>query len=457
MSEIAFIPADNRPVCFQLPRLVTAQAKEHNLYLPDIEFMGSLTKASNTDEIFNWLKELKNIDIYIISLDTIAYGGLISSRRTNDGIEKIINRINEFFEIIQNTKSKNAKVFAFSSIMRISDNNINEEEKSYWAYWGKKIFEYSYNFHKKGIFKTDIPKEILHDYLDTRKRNFEVNKYYMELKKQGLIDFLVFSKDDCAKFGLNVLEAKELEMLSRGLNNVFIKTGADEIPLVLLSNALNKEKKIKIYPFYLYPFSIDRISRYEDITVKQAVENQIELSGGIVSTEENFDMMLIVNNFKREQGELVMDIKVPLFDGSLNIGDKPYFIADILNANGGDNNFVSKLLSKNLENFYGYAAWNTTSNTLGSVISGALTYYKAEKPDKSAFNELQTVRFLDDWAYQANVRNKIRDNILNLSPEILKNKMKEYEKIIISKFPIKKEILYYFPWNRFFEIGVLLK
>ena len=86
---------------------------------------------------------------------------------------------------------------------------------------------------------SDIPQEILNDYLNTRKRNFEVNKYYIDLKKQGLIDTLVFSKDDCAEFGLNVQEANELGALTVDEENIFIKTGADEIPLSLLSRALN--------------------------------------------------------------------------------------------------------------------------------------------------------------------------------------------------------------------------
>ena len=75
-------------------------------------------------------------------------------------------------------KEKNAKIYAFSSIMRISNNNINQEEKEYWSDWGKKIFEYSYNFHKNGRVETDVPQEILKDYLETRKRNFEINKIY---------------------------------------------------------------------------------------------------------------------------------------------------------------------------------------------------------------------------------------------------------------------------------------
>ena len=429
MSRIAFLPIDNRPVCYQLPQLIINQAKEHSLFLPDINLLGDLTQSANADGLINWLENLKNADIYIISLDTIAYGGLIPSRRSNDEFEIIKQRIDKLAKIIKNS---NSKIFAFSSIMRISNNNINEEEKEYWNIWGKKIFEYSFQKHKSGEIKTDIPEHILNDYLQTRKRNFEINKYYIELKNQGIFDTLVFSKDDCSEFGLNVLEAEQLNELSKNNNGIFIKTGADEIPLTLLSPSINKSKNIKIYPEYTNPNSIYKISKYEDISVKKSVEEQIELSGGIISDKNSCDLVLIVNNFQSEQGELVMNVDIPLFDKELDLPQKPYLIADILNANGSDNNFVKQFLAENLDNFYGYAGWNTTGNTLGSVLSAALTFYKAKNPDITAFKELQIVRFLDDWAYQANIRKKIRSDVNNLSTSVLKENMKPYEKIVFN-------------------------
>ena len=54
---------------------------------------------------------------------------------------------------------------------------------------------------------------ILKDYLKTRKRNFEINKIYLDWQKEGFFDTLIFSKDDCAEFGFNVEEAKTLERL----------------------------------------------------------------------------------------------------------------------------------------------------------------------------------------------------------------------------------------------------
>ncbi len=107
------------------------------LLLPPRGLLGDLTKTADTDGIIQWLKTVTQVDKVIVSLDTIAYGGLIPSRRSTDGFEAIKKRMEEFRQILSN---KNAKIYAFSSIMRISNNNINEEEKEYWSSYGKKIF-----------------------------------------------------------------------------------------------------------------------------------------------------------------------------------------------------------------------------------------------------------------------------------------------------------------------------
>ena len=456
MSKIAFIPIDNRPVCYDLPKMVANLNKDNEIYLPDISLLGDLENIANIKEIFSWLSNLSTIDVVVVCLDTIAYGGLIPSRRSVENIEEIKNRIDSFFEIVS---KKNAKVYAFSSVMRISNNNINEEEKEYWNNYGEKIFKYSYDLHRLGLNHSelicDIPAEIIDDYLKTRERNFGINKYYIELKKQGLIDTLVFSKDDCAQFGLNVREAQELISLSKDDENILVKTGADEIPVTLLSRALNKDKKVKIAPVYMQEESINKISKYEDISVEKSVKSQIELCGGIVSDVENCDLVLLVNNFKNQQGELVMNVYEPLCEKQIPKFNKPFFVADILNANGADNNFVENLIKEKLDKFYGYSAWNTTGNTLGSAISSALTYFTATFGNEEIFEKLQVVRFLDDWAYQANVRAEIRDEKINLQNGIIYSKMKNFENIILEKFNNKGiKIKYSYPWNRFFEIRV---
>lgn len=442
--KIGFLPIDNRPVCYTLPEQIAKIDESIELFLPDRSLLGDLTKYADVNGIFEWLKNLPKLDALVISLDTAAYGGLISSRRCSDSFEEIREKIEKLKEIL---KEKNAKIYAFSSIMRISNNNINEEEKIYWNLWGKKIFEYSFNFCKnngENPPQTDIPQKILTDYLNTRKRNFEINKIYLEWQKEGLFDTLVFSKDDCAEFGFNVREAQELENLGG-----FVKTGADEIPLTLLARAI--QGKIKIAPIFTEASQKNLISNYEDVSIEKSVTGQIELAGCEVSELQNADMLLYVNNFKNHQGEIVMKRPTEPFSDVWNIPQKPYMVADVRFANGADNSLVNKLFEKGFdENFYGYSAWNTSANSLGSLICGAKVKFLAKKYNDKEFKKLEIVRFLDDWAYQANVRQTLS------KPDTteLTTKMKSFEKEVAKVLKTEFEVKYSFPWKRLFEVEV---
>lgn len=479
--NIAFIPIDNRPVCYTLPEQICAIDSDINLFMPKREFLGSLTKYADVEAIFDWLKKLPQMDAIVMCLDTVAYGGLIPSRRCSDTFEKIKTRVENLKKILENKK---AKIYAFSSIMRISNNNVNEEEKEYWSKWGKKIFEYSYQTHKLGTescITNVIPSEILDDYIATRKRNFEINKLYLEYQKQGLFNTLVFSKDDCAEYGFNVQEAKALEKLGG-----FVKTGADEIPLTLLARAIMKKLKpvseketsrvektqcphrdkcqktvIKIAPIFLVPECKDLISNYEDVSIEKSVKGQIELAGCSVCEPDDADILLYVNNFVDHQGEIVMKVPTQTFSGKWQKPSKPYMVADVRFANGADNAFVKQLFEVGFdENFLGYSAWNTSANSLGSLICGAIVFKVAKMQNNVGkdfyfgrdFLKLQTVRLLDDWAYQANVRQQLT------SPDekLVKELMKPYEEKVFEVLGVNYDTSYKFPWNRLFEVEVCI-
>ena len=292
MINIAIIPIDNRPVCYDLVYDTLSVDKNINVFIPPIELLGDLKNTAKIDEIFAWLNNIKKIDVIIVSLDTIAYGGLVSSRRVHDDFLIIKSRIDKFIQIVQ---KYNAKIYAFSSIMRISNNNINEEEKDYWNKYGKLLFNYSQTIHKLTIdnnpilktkldnLKKQIPKYILKDYLKTRIRNFRINKYYLNLQKNNIFNTLIFSLDDCSEFGLNIFEASKLKEKSNYYKEVYIKTGADEIPFILVSKAyndiINKKKKLKIAIKYANDNSIDKISKYEDKSVFNSISQAIVFSG----------------------------------------------------------------------------------------------------------------------------------------------------------------------------------
>lgn len=433
--KIGFLPIDNRPVCYTLAKDIAEIDREIEFFIPPRKLLGDLKRVADIEGLISWLENLPQIDSLILSLDTLVYGGLIPSRRSKETLEELQTRLERIKPLL-----KNKNVYAFSSIMRISNNNYNEEEKEYWSEYGKKIFDYSFS---GGVNRNDIPDEIIEDYLSTRKRNFTLNKTFLNWQKEGLFNTLIFSKDDCAEKGFNVEEAKELERLGGKT-----KTGADEIPLALLARAIKKE--IKIYPEFLEPEYKNLISNYEDVSIEKSVSGQLELCGFKLSSREEADVILIVNNFKEKQGELVMGWKTQPFDRDFVPPNRPYCVADVRFANGGDNAFVEQLLNKlDLKNFYGYAGWNTSANTLGSLLCALKVKWNASQYDENAFKKFATTRLLDDWAYQANVRAQISE------PTDIKQLMKPYENRLTDIFNYDlKNRNYSYPWQRKFEIEV---
>lgn len=433
--KIAFLPIDNRPVCYTLAKDIAGIDREIEFFIPPRKLLGDLKRVADIEGLISWLENLPQIDSLILSLDTLVYGGLIPSRRSKESLEELQTRLERIKPLL-----RNKNVYAFSSIMRISNNNYNEEEKEYWSEYGKKIFDYSFS---GGVNRDDIPDEIIEDYLSTRKRNFTLNKTYLNWQKEGLFNTLIFSKDDCAEKGFNVEEAKELERLGGKT-----KTGADEIPLALLARAIKKE--LKIYPEFLEPEYKNLISNYEDVSIEKSVSGQLELCGFKLSSREEADVILIVNNFKEKQGELVMGWKTQPFDRDFVPPNRPYCVADVRFANGGDNAFVEQLLNKlDLKNFYGYAGWNTSANTLGSLLCALKVKWNASQYDENAFKKFATTRLLDDWAYQANVRAQISE------PTDIKQLMKPYENRLSDIFNYDlKNSNYSYPWQRRFEIEV---
>ncbi len=463
MLKIALIPIDNRPICYDLAYDILSIDNNIKLFAPDLSILGGLKTKTSEEKLLSFIESLDNVDFFIISLDTLAYGGLVPSRTNEEDFLTIKERIDKFFNIIS---KKTKKILAFSSIMRISNNNINEEEKPYWDRWGKKIFDWSYYLDKseqefsQNCVINKIPAEILEDYIKTRKRNFEINKYYLKLAKNGFFDTLILSKDDCSEFGLNVKEARELSAIIKkeNINNAKIKTGADEIPLSLIARTL--EGDLKINPVFINPESKNLISKYEDISILNCVLGQIELSGCKVDNK-NPNLNLIVNNFKNSQGDLVLG-DVVNYNNNKTAFLKPYFIADINNANGADCGFVDNLLKNDLDGFFGYCAYNTSANTLGCAILVAKVKFFALKKgtyNDQAFKKVQFIRLLDDWVYQALYREKVRNN----APQFLQ-KLEEIEPLLNSKAIIishylnyyPKQIKYSLPWDRSFEIRIEL-
>ena len=131
-------------------------------------------------------------------------------------------------------------------------------------------------------------------------------------------------------------------------------------------------------------------------------------------------------------------------------------VADVAYCNAADLTFVEELSKKiDLLDLWGYAGWNTASNTLGTVMCQSVLRYLYG--DTATHRRFTALRILDDAVYSADVR---RDMLSSgdLSCETIVDKINERARVKFSGISAKYAAVdCYLPWNRLFEIGLNVK
>lgn len=490
--HFVLIPLDNRPVSYQFPQTVCRVAGVPTL-IPPLELVGSLAAPSRPGGLSEWLNETirgRQPERLLVSLDSIIYGGLINSRRGEESESEIMNRLKE----VSGWKRLNAKpmaVLAQSSIMRISDNYDNTEEKKYWSRYGREIFQWSELLHRNSsgmkvppgslaLAESRIDPAVRDDYLKTRRRNFKANNRLLENVSKGEIDFLVFSQDDSGEFGLNVLEQDKLLRSAESMGiarKIMSYPGSDETLQALIARSLLES--VTKRPYAKLQFSSEYGSRtpsnYEGQTIGETVEQQTHAIGLVITNEEEKapELEIVVHCLEHRQGD---HIHLPGQSADLRLlssqdavrrcleliekASAPVILCDTAYANGADPALVSELLKRPdlLKKLWSYAGWNTTGNTVGSALALGVARWYSElhghnELRERAFQEAMFVRFADDWAYQSQVRSQLNGQAV--SDGKLAELMRPFLSAIGSasgwKIPAVHVSL---PWQRTFEVEV---
>ncbi len=477
-KRVFLIPLDSRPVCYDMPRRLAAMAGLE-LGMPSPALLGQLKTPANFKTLARWVKNhLFENDPLIVALDTVAYGGLISSRVNEEPLEILQERVQAFFSQV-----KADACFGFTSVLRIPNYDFAEEEPEYWNEYGKKLYQYSAELHEKGYSTVEgIPAPVLEDFMARREKNFALNESYLSLVSGGQLDYLTYCQDDTGPFGLNVQEAQLLEsqIKKRKLGeSAHIQTGADEVAACMLARwmALQQDAPIKVYPFYSSEAGRKLTAKFDGLPIEAVVEKAVRACGAIVvkkAAEADFWLMVHTpeerqgDHCSREQARVSpdqLDEVLKLLDKALAMG-KPLSIADVAYANGGDPRLVERLVARfdDLTGLYGYAGWNTPGNAIGTSVAMGLIRLMAERNksfDPEAFCKLMLIRLADDWLYQADVRNTVRRSMngsaQNGSPDekLLNVLMADGLFLLKSRLGLENQLVHCrYPCQRTFEVEI---
>ncbi len=428
---VVLLPIDDRPAVGQFARMIGAVA-DHRVTMPPLEMLGRFTVPGDTTRIESWLRtqDYSKVDALIVSVDMLAFGGLVASRVDRMPFEEAGKRLS-FFRWFK-SKYPRIPVYAYSVIMRVAPTATAEtrgihDKLARWA-------ELKDRAPKTGDpalaaelerLTDDLGPRVTEGYLSARRRNLRLNLAMLELVREGSVDELILLQDDAREFGLHRQDQAVIRSRLKELNletRVPIYNGTDEGSSSLVSRAILDKfgHKLKVAVIYSSEKSRQIVAPYEDHPLEFTVESQIRASGGIpVSEFDEADYRLYVNapGTTDEEFSLFLRKMTKELKETRQIA-----LADLLfpppHRSGADERIIEALKKENLfTRFAGYAAWNTSGNTLGTAIPHAnmRVFFRTrlnDRPDRAARAEIAHLEFLlnrfaGDYLYHDIVRPEV--------------------------------------------------
>ncbi|MGI8469354.1 MAG: DUF4127 family protein, partial [Pyrinomonadaceae bacterium] len=296
-SKILLIPLDDRPPCLQWV-IKMGEIGDAEIVAPPREMLGRFTEAGKSDEIINWIKtqNLKSFDAAIISIDMLAYGGLVAMRVHETDDEIALRRLAFLRELRK--LAPQLKIYGSSVIMRLAPTGTgaNEAYRENLAKWAEISVDPNLKTETAEL-ERKIPAEALANYKAARVRDLKINRAAVNFARDKTIDYLILSQDDAKPKGVHVADRENLIALTKKLNlteKVAVQPGADEVSMLLLSRSLTDKYNYhpKIRAIYSSETDADRTMAFEDRPLRQTVSFQIKAAGASEFPKEstNFDM-----------------------------------------------------------------------------------------------------------------------------------------------------------------------
>lgn len=501
-KTIIFVPHDNRPISFK-QTADNIRDLGYEVLTPPEELLGNRENPyAKPEELSKWVIEnAKKADAAVISSDSMVYGSLVASRKHNLSEDVVLARVHNFEKIHQ--ANPNMKLYVFGSIMRTPQTSeaSGSEDANYYAQYGTDIARYTAltdkleqdrltHKERKQLqqYEQKIPKAALDDWLSRRQGNFLVSKNLIDLARNDVITYLALGCDDNAKYSQTNKERRALDNYGSDLGELKYQSvaGIDEIGYVLLTRAVNNLQGD--IPFvsvhYAKGTGENTIPAYSNEPIKNSIATHIKMAGGMkVNSDKGADLVFMVNtNFDGTTGaandlnnvyipnENIIDF-VNMVDEVVQ-ANKKVGIGDITFGNGSDNALMFSLYGKNLlDKLNAYSGWNTPTNSTGYALAMGMG---ANYTDRVGILKMLEVRYLDDWLYQANIRQAVANRLNSmpgegdygntktrtlpaekLATEALQKMIVDYglEKFEGQSYVADAQIR--FPWQRMFEADIV--
>ena len=493
--KIVYLPLDERPCNYYFAGRI-AEGTAISVVSPDREALGDKKIPAHFGLVEKFLIDnADGADAFVLSLDMLLYGGIVPSRLHSLDESELSRRL----KVVDRLKEINpkAKIYAFALIMRCPKYSSSDEEPDYYEHCGREIFLSGQVKHKMqlGILGKDEGESLLREYSvkigdalsdfeDRREKNRSM--LINTIARLGkTIDFLIIPQDDSAEYGYTSMdrEAIRAEIRERGLSDVAMYPGADEVGMTLLARAAceSRGRRLKIYCEFAHENAPKVIPLYEDRPLGMTLPHQIESAGCVITNDYCDADIILYLNYPAHSPVEVFEPKsagyderhLDLFTDHIvrSVGEgRVTALADGAFCNGGDREFLKLLGGRmNILSLSAYAGWNTSSNTLGTVICQAVfVALFGDSPDQRRF---LAERLYEDVGYCGFVRSYVTASLLpdlgydyfnagESSGEVASIVKRELSAFMGEHFPNVAEKydirVCRMPWRRMFEVDLAL-
>ena len=495
---ILYVPQDDRPISSD-QTADAIRAMGYTVQMPPKGILGDRDREGRPEDISRWL--MQNADdktkVAVISTDAMVYGSLVASRKHHIPKEMLMRRVDNIEKL--HNKFPDMPIYMFTSIMRTPQDGAasGTEEPDYYVQYGREIANYTKvdNADTSGLdenyqvaLRQGAYEAALADWMQRRKNNLQISARLMNLVRNGSAQYMVMGKDDNSKFSQTHKESIALEQyadrIGLGSDKFQVLTGLDEIGLLTLMRMVDKLENNTPYVFVKYASGLGgaTVPSYSDEPVDETLTDQIRTIGGVRTYNiDKADLVMMINT---NRSGWTYDANTPVntlqpryntlsfVDDIDNLIANGYHVSigDIAFANGSDNALMYQLQKADLlDKLYGYAGWNTPTNSTGFALGLGIIGTKVNQEQR---DKLLLTRYLDDWVYQANIRQNV-NSYINLLPgagdyltigdtklpfaeERGTELMRAFAGENLSLFANAVNVSITMPWNRIFEANISL-
>ncbi len=432
---IALLPLDNRPCNTRFPAQI-ARIGGDELLLPSPSHLGFFNTPGQPLALAAWIRGLPaEVEALVVSIDMLAYGGLVASRRPSVLFEQAIEHLQVLREFHE--QRPEVPIYAFNVLMRLAITMDGDAAVSHYYNIMRyaRLADEAERFGSKYLqdelrkVKAEIPAEVLEAYLEARARNHRVNRSMIEWLAEGTFDALLITQEDATEWGLHRGEQDDLLAVRDSLgveNSMSLHPGADEAALSLI--ARHWDTGVSLRPHISDATDFERIAPFEDRPYRLGLAQHVAAMRGDLcdqneasSTCDDADFELFVNapvggsqHDEKEEAAVERRERLQFWLDDLQScveSGRRVALCDVAFPNGADNVVMAELEKRKLlGSLCVFAGWNTAGNTTGTVLANCAALKRAREAGVDAFELARRFvfeRMVDDWFYQAKVRARV--------------------------------------------------